>query len=194
MSYYICIPNYTFFMKKIFTLSILLFLSAAAMAQTVGTVKGKLLDSLNKQSLKDASITVLDSRDSTLEVFRLAKTDGTFYITNIPFGSRLVVIKFQGYDPISKLIVFSKGNATVDMGNIYMKTASNDLGNVTVTQSAMRVKGDTVEVNASSFKTKPNAVAEDVLRKVPGMEVAKDGIPKSRPGCAVAWVSDRRLH
>ena len=167
-------------MKKIFTLSILLFLSAAAMAQTVGTVKGKLLDSLNKQSLKDASITVLDSRDSTLEVFGLAKTDGTFYITNIPFGSRLVVIKFQGYDPISKLIVFSKGNATVDMGNIYMKTASNDLGNVTVTQSAMRVKGDTVEVNASSFKTKPNAVAEDVLRKVPGMEVAKDGSIKSQ--------------
>jgi hypothetical protein len=44
----------------------------------------------------------------------------------------------------------------------------------------MRMKGDTAEFNASSFKTKPNAVAEDLIRKMPGMEVAKDGSIKSQ--------------
>ncbi|MBC7589397.1 MAG: hypothetical protein H7178_13685, partial [Chitinophagaceae bacterium] len=52
---------------KFFYLIVLLFLSATAFAQTNGTLKGKLMDTLSKQSLKDASITILDPQDSTLE-------------------------------------------------------------------------------------------------------------------------------
>ena len=48
--------------------------------------QGKLIDSTSKQSLKDASITVLDAKDSSLEVFGLAKEDGSFSIANIGFG------------------------------------------------------------------------------------------------------------
>ena len=167
-------------MNKIVTLIICLFLTAAASAQTTGTLRGKLIDSLNKQSLKDASVTVLDGRDSTLEVFTLARQDGSFSRDNIPFGLMIVQIKYQGYEPYSKKVTFSKTNATVDLGTIYMKTAANDLGNVTVTQSAIQMKKDTVEFTASAFKTKPNAVAEDLIRKMPGMEVAKDGSIKSQ--------------
>ena len=126
-------------MNKILSLFVFLFLSAAAMAQTVGTVKGKLVDSLNKQSLKDASITVLDARDSSLEVFGLAKADGTFNITNIAFGKMIIAVKFQGYDPFYKTITFSKSNASVDLGIISLKTADNTLKEVVVTQSAMRM-------------------------------------------------------
>jgi hypothetical protein len=167
-------------MSKIFTLLAFIGLSIAASAQTAGTIKGKLIDSLSKQSLKDATVTVLDAKDSTLEVFGLAKADGTFSITNISFGNMLVQIKFQGYEPVSRLINFSKTNATVDLGNVYLKQQSNDLGNVTVTQSVIQMKKDTMEVSASAFKTKPNAVAEDLLKKIPGMEVAKDGSIKSQ--------------
>ncbi len=168
------------FMNKILSLFVFLFLSAAAIAQTVGTVKGKLVDSLNKQSLKDASITVLDARDSSLEVFGLAKADGTFNITNIAFGKMIIAVKFQGYDPFYRTITFSKSNATVDLGIVSMKTADNTLTEVVVTQSAMRMKGDSVEFSAGAFKTKPNAVAEDLIKKLPGMEVAKDGTIKSQ--------------
>ncbi|MEN9684793.1 MAG: hypothetical protein RLZZ28_579 [Bacteroidota bacterium] len=167
-------------MSKIFTILTCLFLTLNLSAQTSGSVKGKLLDSLHKQSLKDASITILDGRDSTLEVFTLAKADGSFSLLNIPYGEMIVQIKFQGYEPYSRKLNFSKNNASVDLGTIYMKTASNDLGNVTVTQSAIQMKKDTVEFAASAFKTKPNAVAEDLLRKMPGMEVGKDGSIKSQ--------------
>ncbi len=175
-------------MSKIVTFFVCIFMFLAASAQnTTGTLRGKLVDSVNKQSLKDASITVLDARDSSLEVFGLAKADGTFSIVNIAFGSMIVQVKFNGYETVTKNVVFSATNSSVNLGNITMFPAANELEGVTVTQSAMRMKGDTAEFNASSFKTKPNAVAEDLIRKMPGMEVAKDGSIKSQ-GEAVSRV------
>ncbi len=167
-------------MKKLFTILTLIFVAKASMAQTTGTLKGKLIDSLNKQSLKDASITVLDARDSTVEVFGLARPDGSFSLSNISFGPMIVQVRFQGYEMYTKKLNFSASNANINLGNIYMVTASNDLGNVTVTESGIRMKKDTIEINASSFKTKPNAVAEDLLKKIPGMEVSKDGTIKAQ--------------
>ena len=162
-------------MKKLLSLLSLVFLVSFASAQPVATVKGILIDSLNKQSLKDASIVVLAASDSSLEVFTLAKADGSFIINNAPFGEMLVEVKFQGYEPFSKRILFSAKNNNVDLGKIYLKQAANDLGNVTVTQSPVQMKKDTVEFLASAFKTKPNAVAEDLLKKIPGIQVDKDG-------------------
>lgn len=167
-------------MRKIAVFIALIFLSATVSAQNSGSVKGRLIDSLNKQSLKDASVTILDARDSTLEVFTLAKEDGSFSLLNIPFGEMILQVKFQGYEPYAKKIIFSATNAVVNLGNIYLRTAANDLGNVTVTESVVRMRKDTLEVSASAFKTKPNAVAEDLLKKIPGMEVAKDGSIKSQ--------------
>ncbi len=167
-------------MNKIFTILGFILCSLAGTAQTTGSVRGKLLDTLGKQSLKDASVTILDARDSSLEVFTLAKEDGSFSLLNIPFGDMILQVKFQGYEPYSKKISFSKTNASVNVGNIYLKTSANDLGNVTVTESLIRMKKDTMEVSASAFKTKPNAVAEDLIRKIPGMEVGKDGTIKAQ--------------
>lgn len=177
---YIRYACYSIFMRIIANIITFILLTLTASAQITGTVKGKLVDSLNKQSLKDASITVLDGRDSSLEVFALAKADGSFAIANISLGAMIIQVKFQGYEPYSKQVLFSQANANMDLGIIYLRTASKDLGNVTVTQSVIQMKNDTMEISASAFKTKPNAVAEDLLKKIPGMEVAKDGSVKSQ--------------
>jgi hypothetical protein len=166
-------------MKFIFSLlSFLLVL--AGNAQNMGTLKGKLIDSVGKQVLKDASITLLDASDSTLEVFGLAKQDGSFSLENISLGDMLLQIKFQGYESYTKKLSFTKTNYKLDLGTIYLQIAANDLGNVTVTQSPITIKKDTVEFNASSFKTKPNAVMEDLLKKLPGVQVDKDGNVKAQ--------------
>lgn len=149
-------------------------------AQTTGTLKGRLVDSTAKQSLKDASITLLDPSDSTLELYGLTKADGSFEIANISFGTYLLHIVFQGYEPIYQKISFSKTTAEHSLSAIYLIPVVNDLGNVTVTQSPITIKKDTVEYNASSFKTKPNAVVEDLLKKLPGMDVDKSGTIKAQ--------------
>ncbi len=167
-------------MKIICTLGSLLLFTMVASAQSSGTLKGKLIDSVAKQSLKDASISVLDAKDSTVESFSLAKADGSFEVTKISFGTYVLQISFQGYEPVFQRIDFSKANPTVDLGNIYLKVSAGDIGGVTVRASPVQIKGDTTEMNASSYKTKPNATAEDLFKKLPGVEVAKDGTVKAQ--------------
>lgn len=157
-----------------------MFSSMALMAQNTATLKGKLIDSVGKQALKDASITILEAKDSTLDVFGLAKADGSFIVEKISFGEMIVMIKFQGYEAYTKNVNFFKANASVDLGTIYLRLAANDLGEVTVTQSPITIKKDTVQFNASSFKTKPNAVMEDLLKKLPGVQVEADGTVKAQ--------------
>lgn len=167
-------------MKQLYFFLSCLLVTTISLAQSSGTIKGKLIDSVGKQSLKDASITVLESKDSTLEVFGLAKTDGTFELKNISFGKMLVQITFQGYVPVNKTITLSKENAVVDLGDVNMLVQSKDLQEVIVQTSPITIRKDTIEYNAGSFKTKPNAVVEDLLKKLPGVEVAKDGTIKAQ--------------
>ena len=95
-------------MNKIITLISCIFLTAALSAQTTSTLRGKLIDSLNKQSLKDASITALNGTDSSLEVFTLARQDGSFSLANIPFGLMIIQIKFRDMNPSLKKLLFPK--------------------------------------------------------------------------------------
>ena len=162
-------------MRKTITLLFSLFAGILAMAQNSGTINGKLVDSVGKQSLKDASISILDPKDSTLELFGLSLADGTFTVRNVTFGTYLVHISFQSYEPIFKHIIVNQTNATINLGTLYLKIASDLLPGVTVTQSPIVIKKDTIEYNAAFFKTKPNAVAEDLLKKMPGIDVDKGG-------------------
>lgn len=165
-------------MKKIFTLTAI-FISLAALSQNSGTIKGQLKDTGFRQSLLGATISVLD-KDSTLLSYGLAKADGSFQVNGIPFGNVLVLISLQKFDAIYKNIVVSKDHPLADMGAIYLTVAAKDLGNVTVVSAPVTIKGDTTEFNAGSFKTKPNASAEDLLKKLPGMQVEKDGTVKAQ--------------
>ncbi len=174
-------------MKQVYFIAFFLLTAITTMAQSTATLKGRLVDSVGKQSLKDASVTVLEAGDSTLDVFGLAQADGSFELANISFGKMLVQITFQGYKPFTKTITFSKENASVNLGDVYMKIQAKELDEVVVTISPIVIKKDTIEYNAGSFKTKPNSVVEDLLKKLPGVEVAKDGTIKAQ-GESVARV------
>ena len=161
-------------MYKHYILSILLFFSVASFAQR-GSLTGKLIDSVGGQSLKAASITVLVAQDSTLEVFGLSDDDGYFNLKGISQGQFLVKITFEGYKTVRRKITISKDKFNVDLGNIYMKVKTKELEEVVVEASPIVIKKDTIEYNASSFKTKPNSVVEDLLKKLPGVDVDKKG-------------------
>ncbi|MDE3236608.1 MAG: TonB-dependent receptor family protein [Bacteroidota bacterium] len=166
--------------KRLLALCIVVCTAGIATAQSSGSVKGRLVDTVAKQSMKDATIAVLDVADSSLEVSALSVDGGSFEVKNIALGTWLAKITFQGYEPVFKRFTISKNDPIVNMGTIFMKIAPNDLGTVTVTQSPIVIKKDTVEFNASMFKTKPNAVAEDLLKKLPGIDVDKSGGVKAQ--------------
>ncbi|MCZ2223909.1 MAG: outer membrane beta-barrel protein [Chitinophagales bacterium] len=168
-------------MKKIFTSICLLFIAQFGFAQQGSPLlKGKLIDTVTKQSLKDASITILSPKDSTVEAFSLAKNDGSFEVKGFPMGTYLIQISFSGYEHYFKTITFNKQNPITDLGNIYLKPAASELEGVAVVAAPVQIKGDTTQFNAGSFKTKPNATVEDLFKKLPGVEVDKNGTVKAQ--------------
>ncbi|MFY7965352.1 MAG: outer membrane beta-barrel protein [Chitinophagaceae bacterium] len=162
-------------MKLLLTTIFVSLLVITTQAQQTATLKGKLVDTTGKQNLLNASVSLLDISDSTLEQFTLTKDDGSFSMKNIPFGTFLLSISFEGFKTVYKKLEFNANSIDKNIGIIYLQQKVETLGEVVITQSPVIIKKDTIEYNASSFKTKPNSLAEDLLKKMPGMQVDKDG-------------------
>lgn len=164
-------------MKKIFTLSTLLlvFVFTANAQKADGSVKGKLADTISKQPLAEATVTLLDAKDSSVITYTLTNKQGLFELKNLLEGNYVLVISHVSMEPIRKNIAVNTSSKNIDLGNIATNNGKTLTG-VTVTNEApITVKGDTVQFRADAFKTRPNATVEDLLKKIPGVTVDKDG-------------------
>jgi hypothetical protein len=159
-----------------------LFASCAAMAQKPdGNIKGKLVDTAAKQAIPDATISLITVKDSSLVTFTLSNKQGIFEIKGVATGDYQLVISHNAYQPFRKNISITADKKQIDLGNVAPPKDYKVLGGVTVTNEApIVVKNDTVQFNASGFKTAPNATVEDLLKKLPGVEVDKEGNVKSQ--------------
>ncbi|MEO6316876.1 MAG: outer membrane beta-barrel family protein [Chitinophagaceae bacterium] len=161
-----------------------LFLSFAlpmlAQKNVTGSIRGKLADTLGKQSLGDATVSLMDLKDSSSTGFTVTDDKGIFEIKGIDEGRYRVLVTFGGYQNVVKVFAITKENTRVDFGIIYMERKSTTLQEVIIERPPISVKKDTVEYNASSFKTKPNEDVEGLLKKLPGVQVDRDGTIKSQ--------------
>lgn len=166
-------------MRKIYLLLsfLLLGISSISFAQNriLGTVKGKLADTTKKESLAAATITIMNPKDSSVVTYTVANSKGEFEVKDLDTGIYKLVISFQGYDTYSKTFMISRDFPNVDVKTIYMDRKGTTLEEVVVQAPPIMIKKDTVEFKADAFKVKPNSNAEDVLKKIPGMTVDKDG-------------------
>jgi hypothetical protein len=170
-------------MKKFFTLFfIMVAFATAGFAQkrVSGSIQGKLYDTLYKETLADATITVLHATDSTVITYTLANPKGEFQINNLDAGTYRLMITYQGYNPKYRRFTISSDSSTIQFGTIYMDKKNSLLQEVIVEAPPIVVKKDTVEYRADAFKTKPNSTAEDLLKKLPGVQVDKDGNVKAQ--------------
>jgi hypothetical protein len=170
-------------MKKIFTFSYLFFaLFLTAQAQKFdGSIKGKLMDTTAKQPVVDATVSVLNAKDSSLATFTLSNKLGFFEVKGLGQGDYRVIISSKGFVELKKTVSITATEKTIDFGNLAVEKDYKALeGVVIISESPIVVKNDTVQFNASGFKTLPNATAEDLLKKLPGMEVDKEGNVKSQ--------------
>ena len=170
-------------MKKTFTLLFFtLSLFSIAQAQKAdGSIRGKLIDTAAKQPISDATVSVINAKDSSLASYILSDKEGAFQIKGLDSGKYRLVITHQGYMETKKPFSITIINKTIDLGKLIIQKEYKTLGEVVVTsESPIQVKNDTVQFNASGFKTKPNATVEDLLKKLPGVEVDKEGNVKSQ--------------
>ena len=161
-------------MKK---LLLLFFVIAghAALAQKY-TVKGRVLDNTSA-ALPSATVLVLQAKDSSLVNFGATDNQGAFEVKGVNKGNYLFKVSFLGFDPHYQKIVFPEAAAVVELGTIKLQPQSNELKEVVVKgeKSPVVIKKDTIEFNAGSFKTQPNAAVEELLKKLPGVEVDAQG-------------------
>jgi hypothetical protein len=167
-------------MRKITLLIIWIVASHCVSFAQTATVKGVIFDNFNQFNLAGANVSILKQQDSTLYKSTRSDVNGTFEFKNLLPGKYLLSIKHSLYeDRISELPLDS--NSNVNTGVIKMSYKSIDLKGVTILQQIPRIKinGDTTEYNPLGFKTRPGASVEDMLKKLPGIQVSKDGTIKA---------------
>lgn len=151
-------------------------LSVQALYAQKITVKGRLMDS-SDAPLPQATIMFLNPKDSSLVNFGASNKEGFFEVKNLNRANYLFKVTYVGHAPLMILISPKPDEFIIDLGDQKMQQGSTMLGTVEIKgeRAPVTIKKDTIEFNAGSFKTQPNAMAEDLIKKLPGMEVDNDG-------------------
>lgn len=161
-------------MRKNITLLLFLTISLLTNAQKF-QIKGKLHDSQGGE-LPYATVLLLNAKDSTMVNYALSDTKGDFIIKDVPRNNYLLKVTFIGY--FAKTFeITPPASVVLDLGIIRMQEESQLLQEVMVKEERipMKVKHDTLEYDVLAFKPKANEVVEDLIKRMPGIEVATDG-------------------
>ncbi|MGM9479082.1 outer membrane beta-barrel protein [Pedobacter sp. GSP4] len=158
---------------------VLVFCGYIAQAQNTGSISGKVINAKDKKPVDFATIAIKSLKDSSVVASGQTNPDGTFSFKAIAPGKYRIYSAFLGLKTATKDVEVAK--AAVSAGEIAMGDDGVDLNTVNVTATIpIVVKKDTLEFDAKSIKVRENAVVEDLLQKVPGIEVAKDGSIKAQ--------------
>lgn len=165
-------------MKKIAVLY-LLFLSTFSMAQQ-NQVKGDLYDEKG-HPLQYAAAVLLYPNDSTMAYYGITDESGHFEIKNIQAGAYILQTSYIGYESFYKNLELPLTQGS-NLGAIAMKPRVIDLPEARVNAERIPfvLKKDTIEYSTGSYKVKPDAVAEDLLTKLPGVQVDRSGNIKAQ--------------
>src|SRR5688572_15708025 len=169
-------------MRKIGASLVLACFTTVLLAQKNGTVKGIAFDTISKQPVAAATITVLDKKDSSLVSFTMTGNDGMFQLKGLSNGDYRLMITHVNYHNSNIFFSIADDKKNAELGNIVMNDKAKVLEEVVVTNEAPPVTliNDTIQYNAGSFKTQPNASVEQLLKKLPGVKVEKDGTIKAQ--------------
>jgi len=161
-------------MKPFLLILSLIFLTTAyTFGQTGREVHGTIIDS-TKQSIPGSIIKLVsDKGDSTITA---ADNAGKFVFTGIKGTKITLSITSIGYQAIKKHYTLDNNTTPMMLGSIIMQTESNVLAQVTIHGvNEVTFKEDTTEYKASAYKVRDNAPIEDVIKKLPGVDVDVNG-------------------
>ncbi|GGB76536.1 collagen-binding protein [Flavobacterium suaedae] len=162
-------------MQKGFTLLVLLFTSFC-FSQSV-TLKGKITDP-DDFPLESATIYLTSEQDSTSTVleYTISDSNGNWEIkTRTKEEPVFLKASYMGFaDYRQKLEKITEDR---NFGAIKMADKSTELNEVVIEGEAppIRIKSDTLEFNASSFKVRPDANVQTLLKQLPGVEIDSEG-------------------
>lgn len=163
-------------MKKIVGLiSILLIMTMYGFSQNA-VIKGAVTDTSSRENLPNAVISILRAKDSVLYAFTRSNAQGKFSLAHLPAGKFILLVTYPKYaDYVEQLTLTDSSSVTFSKIALILKAKL--LEEVVIRQkiSAIKIKGDTTEFTADSFHVQANATVEELLKKLPGIQVDKNG-------------------
>ncbi len=161
-------------MKKILVTVLFLCCSLWAVAQT--RVVGNVVDAENKSPVQFATVAVYNVKDTSLVDGAITGSKGNFTIDKISKGDYILRVSFVGYTTLYKTIAITDDKKSHELGNVEL-TKGVELKEFEVKDFIIpiQIKDDTIEYNAEAFKPIEGAMLEELLKKLPGAEVDKDG-------------------
>jgi hypothetical protein len=141
------------------------------------SVKGSVQDTAAKKPLHNAVVVATRLYDSTLVDFTRTNEQGFFEIKDLPIDTYKVVISYKKFGDKIMYVIGTNKSFEFNFDKIIMPPKSVDLDEVTIFayKDPVYYKGDTLIYTADSFKVKPNATVEDLLRRLPGVKVDANG-------------------
>ncbi|WP_126247985.1 outer membrane beta-barrel protein [Chitinophaga rhizosphaerae] len=155
-------------------------LQVNTLGQTAKTaiIRGTIYDSASQKPLEAATISVFMMADSSLVSYTMTGKKGEYTIRQVPIGKRCVlVVSYSGLKSFRESFELSSDRTETIRPPVYLSKDIAMLEEVIVSRlrPPVLVKRDTLEYNVGAVKTSTNAVVEDVLRRLPGVEVDQDG-------------------
>ncbi len=158
-------------LRKLFFIAALLAISATAYSMVI---RGVVVDEFG-DPLTGATVRLLNASDSAYVTGVTTNAKGSYNIPDVKAGKYIVQTKYLGYsDNFADVTV---KNSNINLGTVQLGTSSVMLKEISVVgvKTPIKVMEDTIEYNADTYKTQPNAVVEDLLKRLPGVEVDSDG-------------------
>jgi hypothetical protein len=161
-------------MRKLILLVLGIVLSCAVTAQSNFTIKGSIKDTINFSATQYGSVSLIRAKDSILHTFTRAGEDGTFVLKARDTGRYILLVAHPSFAFYTDTVTVTKAETTLP--DIMLISKKHLLEEVMISDArAITIKGDTTEYKADSFKTREYANVDELLKKLPGIEVKKDG-------------------
>ncbi len=156
---------------------LILFLSLfTAICVHAQTITGTVRDSLENEPVSYASVRLLNITDSAFVAGTATNDNGNFRITSRK-GSYILEVSYMGYDRCRTPVELTGKKKEIQLDTIYLDKVSYALDETVITGTVpdIVVRGDTIEYNADAYNVQEDALLQDLIRRLPGMELSADG-------------------
>jgi hypothetical protein len=156
------------------------------------SIKGRLQDVETKASIQGATISLRSISDSSSRFSTFSDSSGRFRFAGLSPDSFRLSISSVSYETFTRSVVIDTADVSI---NISLSRSSKQLAEVTIVTTAPPAiqKGDTVQFNASQFKVNPDATAEDLTRKIPGITIENGQVKANGENVQKVTIDGREL-
>ncbi len=161
-----------------------------AYAQGV-TVTGTIESNQDKSALPSAHVAITRAADA-VTLNATTDVEGGFTFERVTPGQYTLVVNYIGFQRFTK--TFEVISSPLNLGTLSLQVESTTLGEVQVVGRAPlgEQKGDTTQFNAKAFKTAPDASAEDLVTKMPGVTIQNGTIQAQGEEVRQVFVDGKR--